>query len=207
MELVNNDVSRLAKLNPSLLQTDAVGLRSTANGPDQVVNIAHDALVALVVLVCNSKLAIGVLLDLAGLGALVQLDSKSLVLLGDSLLDHRVEVTEECVVTDEEMGLGSESVEHASEFDGNVASANNGNLLWLCGNIEEAITVGAELGAGNLGWDSRLAADSNKNLLGVDEDLGVIVECDLGLVLGNEASPSMKVVDIIFLEVSLVDTV
>ncbi|KAI6757627.1 hypothetical protein HG531_003452 [Fusarium graminearum] len=204
---IDNNVSRLGKLNSSLLQTDPLGLRGSADSPDQVVDIADNALVALVVLVCDGKLTVGVLLDLAGLRTLVKLNAESLVLLGNRLLDHGVEVAEEGIVADEEVSLCAKGVEHASELDSDVTRTDNGDLLGLCGNVEETITVGAILGAGNLGRNGGLASNSDKNLLGVDQNFGVVVECDLGLVLGGEAGPTVYVIDLVVVEVSLVNTV
>lgn len=88
-------------------------------------------------------------------------------------------------MSNEEMGLCSQRIEHARKLDGNVASTHNGDLLGQGFNVEETITVGAVLGARDLGRDRGLATDSEENLLGVDNDLGLVIECDFDLVLGE----------------------
>ncbi|PMB66771.1 Elongation factor 1-gamma 1 [Beauveria bassiana] len=200
--LVHLNVARVVELDASFFQTDTASLRGTADGPNQVVDIAKRGLVARIIL-----LSIGALFNLAGIGLLVQLDSQTLVLLGDGLLDHGVKVTKERVVADKQMRLGAERVEHASEFDGNVAGTDDGDLFRLSSNVKEVVRVDAELSAGDGGRRCRLAANSDENLLGVDEDLGVIVESDLDLILGHEAAAAVKIFDLVVAEIALINAI
>ena len=84
-------------------------------------------------------MAIAEILDLALRGLLVQVQALALVLGGDLLLDQRVEGAQEGVVADEEVGLRAEGVEHAGHFDGDVAGANDGDLLGLRLEVKEAV--------------------------------------------------------------------
>ena len=67
------------------------------------------------------------------------MDPLALVLVRDCFLDHGVEVAEECAVSDEEVGFGSEMVEHAGHFDGDVAGAHEGDALGEFFEVEEAV--------------------------------------------------------------------
>lgn len=110
-------------------------------------------------------------------------------------------------MADEEMGLDAQSVEHAGKLDGDVPSTHNGDLLGQGLNVEEAIAVDAVLGTGDRGWGVRLATDGDEDLLGVDDDLGAVVLCDLDLVLGEEPAPAREVLDLVIAQVALVDAV
>lgn len=205
--VVDGDVTLLVRLEAGGVDAEVLGRGRAANGPDEVVEAALGGLLAVGVLVGDCELALGVLLDLCGLGALVQVDAEALVLLGDGLLDHGVEVAQEGVVTDEEVGFGAEGVEHAGELDGDVAGADEGDLLGLDVDVEEAVRVGAELGAGDFRGDGGVAADGDEDLLGLDGGLGAVVEGDLGLVLAGQAGPAVEVLDLVVVEVALVDAV
>jgi hypothetical protein len=207
LELVDLDVATVVELDASLLQSDASRLRRAAHGPDELVDARDGRLGAALVLVGDGELAVSVLFDASGLALLVQVDAEALVLLGDTLLDHGVEVAQEGLVADEQVGFSAEGVEHAGKLDGDVAGADNGNLLGLDVNVEEAIAVDAVLSAGNGRRRRGLAADGDENLLGVDEDLGAVVLGDLDLILGQEAAPAVDVLDLIVVQIALVDAV
>lgn len=172
-----------------------------------MVDIAQCCLFAAAVLVSDGKLAVGILLDLGGLALLVKVDAQALVFVGDGFLDDGVEAAEESVVADEEMSLRAEGVEHAGEFDGDVTGSNNGDLLRLLIDVEETVGVDTQLGTRDRGRDARVSTHGDEDLLGVDEDLGSVVESHLSLVLGQELTPAVEVLDLVVGEVSLVYSV
>ena len=63
----------------------------------------------------------------------------ALVLVCNFFLNHGIEAAEEFVVSDEEVGLRAESVEHTCHFNGNVTSANESNSLRLLLEFKETI--------------------------------------------------------------------
>lgn len=204
---VGDDVALVVYLDAGLFQANVLGGGCATNSPDEVVDIGECGLVAAAVLVSDGELAIGILLDLGGLALLVQVDTEAFVFIGDGFLDDGVEAAEESVVTDEEMSLCAEGVEHAGEFDSNVTGADDGDLLGLLLDVEEAVRVDTELGARDRGRNARVTTDSDEDLLGVDEDLRSVIESHLGLVLGQQLTPAVKVLDLVVDEVSLVDSV
>lgn len=193
--LVNNDVSLCVQLHAGLLQTNALRLGHSADSPNQVINVVDGALVALSIAVGDRELAVGVLLDLGRLRLSVDVYSQSVILVGGRLLDHGVEGSQKGLASDEKMCFCTEGIEHASKFNGNVASADNSHLLGLFLNLKETVAVGAQLGSGDLGRGSRLASDGDEDLLGVDQHLGTVIQSDLGLVLGQQTAPSVQIVD------------
>lgn len=205
--LVNLNVALVVDLDTGFLQTDAACLGGAADGPDEMVDVVEGGLGTRSVLVGDGQLAVGVLFDLGGVALLVQVDADALVLLGDRLLDHGVKAAQEGVATDEQVSLSAKGVEHASKLDGNVASTDNGDLLGLRGNVEEAVRVDSELGAGDGRGSAGLAADGDEDLLGVDENLGAVVKRDLDLVLGDETAAAVEVLNLVVAEVALVDAV
>lgn len=204
---VGDDVTLVVDLDAGLFQTNATSGGCATNSPDEVVDIFECGLVAAAVLVSDGKLAVGILLDLGGLALLVQVDAQTLVFIGDGFLNDGVEAAEESVVAHEEMSLCAEGVEHAREFDGNVAGTNDGDLLGLLLDFEEAVGVDTQLGARDRRRYARVSADGDEDLLGVDDDLGSVVESHLGLVLGQELTPAVEVLNLVIDEVSLVDSV
>lgn len=138
-----------------------------------------------------------VLVHLGGGALLVQLDAKSLILLGHALLDDGVKVPEESIVADEQVCLDAERIEHARELDRNVPRTDESDLLGQGSDIEEAVAVGAELGAGDLRSGRRVAADSDEDLFGVDGCLGAVVEGDFDFVAREDLGPAVDVLDLV----------
>ena len=58
---------------------------------------------------------------------------------GDGILNHGVEGTEKSIVADEEVGFAAEVVEHSCHFDGDVASAYEGDFLGALFEFEESV--------------------------------------------------------------------
>jgi hypothetical protein len=52
-----------------------------------------------------------------------------------------------------------------------------------------------------------LATNGDQDLLGIDDHFGAIIEGDLGLVLRQEATPAVEVLDLVVVEIALVDAV
>lgn len=109
-------------------------------------------------------------------------------------------------MSDEKMGFAAEVVEHAGHFDGDVASAYEGDALGEFLEIEEAIRVYAELGAG-YGHLLRVAACGEKDLLCADGLFAAVVEDDFNFVLGEEMCAAVYIFNIVVLEILFIDAV
>ena len=127
---------------------------------------------------------------------------------GEDFLDGRVESSEDGFAADEEVGLGSEGVEDAGEFDGDVTSTDDDDSLRLFFELEEAIRGDAEAGSGNLlvRGDGGVTADGDANVVGID-GIGFLTRLrDLDLIGGKDGSVTVEEVDTLPVPVGLVDT-
>lgn len=194
-------------LDAGALEAEGLGLGHAADGPDEVVEVRQLALAG-VVLVVHRQLAGGrVLVDARLRRVLVQVHAQALVLGGDAVLDHGVEVAQEGAVTDEEVGLDAEGVEHAGELDSNVAGADEGDLLGQGGDVEEAVAVDAVLGAGDVGEARGATADGDDDAVRAHRGLGAVVLGDLDLVSRQQLGAAVDVLDLVGGQVALVDAV
>lgn len=137
----------------------------------------------------------------------MQMNAQSLIFIGNRLLDHGVEMAQEGFVTYEKVSLRAKGVKHARKLNGDIACTNNGNFFGLLVNVEEAIAVDAKLGTGNLRRRAWAATDSNENLLGMDHNLGAVIEGDLDLVPGQQPTPTMQVFDLVVAKIALVNPI
>ncbi len=86
-------------------------------------------------------------------------------LLGDAVADHGVEGPEHLVVADDERDVGAERAEDARHLDGDVAGAHDHRLAGKRLQLEEAVTVDAEVGPGDVVRDGRLAAHRHEHVV------------------------------------------
>lgn len=136
----------------------------------------------------------------------VNVQTLTLVLLHNLVLNHGIEGTQKLVMADEQVGLSTEVVEHASHLDGDVTSTDDGDLLRLLLELEEAVTVDTKLGT--LDADCAGAtANSDKDLLCADLLFLTVVTNNLDNVLGDERGSSVEVFDLVILEVLFVNSV
>ena len=105
------------------------------------------------------------------------------------------------------MRFAAEVVEHARHFDGNVAGADEGNLLRLLLQSEEAVGGDAVLMARDMRGKGGVATSSEQDFLGIDGGLGAVVEDDFGGVGGEEVSAAVDVFHFVVVEIALVDAV
>jgi len=202
--LVDLDVVLVVNLDTSILNLELLDLGSAANGPEDTVNV-HGAL-ALVVLVVQLLHAIAQILELALRAVGVNVETLALVLVHNLVLNHGIEGTEELVMANEQVGLCAEVVEHASHLNGNVTGADDGDLLGLLLEVEEAITVDTELFTLNTDL-AGTTANGNEDLLCAHLLLLTVLAHDLDDVLGDERGSSIEVLDLVVLEVLLVDSI
>lgn len=207
LEVVDDDVALAVDLDAGALEAEGVGLGHAADGPDEVVDVGQLALAGAVGVVDRQLAGGGILVD-ARLGrVLMQVHAKALVLGGHAVLDHGVEVAQEGAVADEEVGLDAEGVEHAGELDGDVAGADEGDLLGQGGDVEEAVAVDAVLGAGDAREAGGAAADGDDDAVRAHGGLGAVVLGDLDLVPGQQLRAAVDVLDLVVGQVALVDAV
>ena len=122
--------------------------------------------------------------------------------------DCLVKRVEDNVATEEQVRLRAERVEDARELDADVARADGGGALWLL-ELEEAVQGDAELRAGDLvlGGDDGVAAGGDVDVVGFEDVLGLVLELDFNLVLGEEAAVALMVLDAVLGPVGRVDLV
>jgi len=178
--LVDLDVVLVVELDASVLQLQLLNLGCATDGPQDAVDI-HGVL-AVVILVVQLLQAIAQVLELALRAVGVNVKALTSVLFHNLVLNHGVESTEELVMTDEQVGLSAEVVEHASHLDGNVTSADNSDLLGLLLEIEEAVTVNAELSTLDVDC-AGATTDSDEDLLCADLLLLTILTNNLDNIL------------------------
>jgi len=177
-------VALLIGLYAGVLEAELVRLGHATHGPNQVVHVREGAL-ALVVLVVHGQLARGRVLVHACLDRLLmQVYAQPFVLGRHALLDHGVEGPQEGVVPDEQVRLHAQGVEHARKLHSDVSRAHERDLLRQRGDVEEAVTVGAVFGAGDIRRASGAAADSDQDAVRADGRLSPVVFGDLDFVLG-----------------------
>jgi hypothetical protein len=205
--LVHNDVTTGVQLYTGNIQLQVLDLRSTTNGPENLVNFQLGAVVINQLDQLVLALAITDELDLLeALVLTVELDTSSLVPLGHGLLDHGVELAQEVLTTDEHVGLDVGSVHDTSQLDSNVASANNGNLRGQLLNLEEAITGDTVLGTGH-GGDVRTTTGRNQDVRCGVACRGAIGEADLNDLGLDETSAAVNEINAFPVPVALVDAI
>jgi hypothetical protein len=202
--LVDLDVVLVVSLDASVLQLELLNLGGTTDGPQDAVDI--HSVFTVIVLVVQLLQAITQVLKLALRAIGVNVKALTSVLFHNLVLDHGVESTQELVMTDEQVGLSTEVVEHASHLDSNVTSTNNSDLLGLLLKIEEAITVDAELGTLDVDC-AGTTTNSDEDLLCADLLLLTVLADNLDNVLGDERGGSVEVFDLVVLQVLLVNSV
>ena len=131
----------------------------------------------------------------------MDVDALAFVLFGDGFLDHGVEVSQEVVVPDEEVGFATEGVEHACHFDGDVTCADERYFLGLSFELEETVRGYAHLATWNILRDCGVATGCEEDLFGVDGRLGAVVESDFDFVLAQQMSSSVDVLDFVIVEI------
>jgi len=115
------------------------------------------------------------------------------------VLDKRVEGSQNLVVSDQQVRLCAERVEHAGKLDRDVSGSDDGDSLRLLLDVEEAVRVDSVRGTRDLviGGDGRSSTDSDSNLLRLDR-VGLAVEgLDGKGVRVDERSVTLVVVDFV----------
>jgi hypothetical protein len=202
--LVDLDVVLVVKLNAGALQIELLNLGGTTNGPKNAVDI-HGVL-TIIILVVQLLQAVAQILKLALRAVCVNVKALTSVLFHNLVLDHGVESAQELVMTDEQVSLGTEVVEHASHLDSNVTSTDDSDLLGLLLEVEEAITADTELGTLDVDC-AGATTDSDEDLLCANLLLLTVLADNLDDVLGDERGGSVEVFDLVVLQVLLVDSV
>jgi len=199
LELVGDDLRALVLLHAGFVEAQVFDFGAAPDGPQDAVDVQHARPVGVGVVEFHpSVVGLGGGLFEFGLGgAAVDLHALALVFLGDGVLDHGVEVAEEGVVADEEVGLGAEGVEHAGQLDGDVAGADDGDFLGLALEVEEAVAGDAQLAAGDVRRFVGVSAGGEQDVLGFDRRLGAVVQHHLGFVLRQQVRPAVYVLDLV----------
>jgi hypothetical protein len=101
------------------------------------------------------------------------------------------------------MSLCAKSVENTSEFNSDISSTDDHNLLWLFFDIKESVGIDTILGSRDIVFrrDSRSTTYSDHDLLRSNFVLASVVLGDFNSVGIDEFSPSLVVVYILLVEV------
>lgn len=202
MVLVDDDIALGGGLDADTVQTEALGVGLTTDCPQDEVGLDLVALVGV-----DGQIS-GFALDLCDVGLSVEFYAGVFHPRSEDLLNGGVESSEDGVTADEEMGLGSKSVEDASEFDGDVTSADDDDSFRLVFEVKETIRGDTETSSGDLlvRGDDRMTADGNANLVGFD-GVGFLTRLrDLDLGGRKDGSRAVEEVDALPVPVCLVDT-
>ena len=115
------------------------------------------------------------------------------------VLDERVEGSQNLVVSDQQVRLCAERVEHAGKLDRDVSGSDNGDSLRLLLDVEEAVRVDSVRGTRDLviGGDGRSSTDSDSNLLRLDRVALAVEGLDGKGVRVDERSVTLVVVDLV----------
>ena len=200
---VDDDSAMLTELDANFLQAHVLRVRFTPDRPQQVIDGVGLTLVGM----DRDGLSDLRTFDLGDLSRLVNLHASMLRPVGDDILDHGVKGAQDTFMTEEHVRLGTESIEHTSELEGDVASADDGDALWPILELEETIRCDAQAGAGNLviRRDSRLAPSGNSNIVCVKLVGGTVGCGDLDGVCILELAPARMVFDAVTVKITSVD--
>jgi len=200
--LVDDDVALGGGLDANILQTEGLGVGLTTDCPQDDVGVD------LVTLVGVDGQITGFALDLCDVGLSVEFYAGVLHPRSEDILNGGVESSEDGVTADEEMGLGSKSVEDTSEFDGNVTSADDDDSFRLVFEVKETIRGDTETSSGDVlvRGDDRMTADGNTNFVGFDGVWFLTRLRDADLGGRKDGSGAVEEVDTLPVPVCLVDT-
>ena len=106
------------------------------------------------------------------------------------------------------MGICAESVEDSSEFNSDITSTNHDDPLGLFFNIKESIGVDTVRGSWNLivGRDSRSTTDGDHDFLRFDLVFRSVLLGDFDSVRIDKFSPSIMVIYILLVQVTLANS-
>ncbi|KAH3664091.1 hypothetical protein OGAPHI_004805 [Ogataea philodendri] len=92
------------------------------------------------------------------------------------------------------MGLGTQTVENAGQFDTNVSGTNNGDSLWLFLKLKKAVGRNTQLITWDVLWEDWRTTGCNEDFVSSEgRDLGFVILVDnLDFSVGGESSESVN---------------
>lgn len=127
--LVDSNVTTGAKFHTRDVELQILDLWGTTNSPQELVHLHLGTVIANKLDQTVGTLSVANKLDLLETGVVfVHLDTGRLIPIGHGLLDHRVELAQELLTTDEHVSLNVHSIHHTCKLDSNVASTDDSNL-------------------------------------------------------------------------------
>lgn len=103
-------------------------------------------------------------------------------------------------MSNEQMCLAAQVVEHASHFHGDVACSDKSHLLRPLFQVEETIRSYAQLASRSF-RNVRVATGGQQNLFSADGLLAAVIEDNLSFVLRKEVSAAVKPFNVIISQV------
>jgi len=200
--LVDDNVALGGGLDAESFQTEVFSIGLAANCPQE--NIGLD----LVALVGVDGQVSWFTLDLCDHCLTMKFDAGVLHPRSEDFLYSRVESSEDGITTNEEVGFGSEGIEYAREFDGDVTSADDDNSFRLVFKGEETIRTDTEARSGNffVRGGGRVTTDRDTNVVCLD-GVGILARLrNLDLGGGQDGSVTVEEVDVLSVPIGLVNT-
>mmetsp|Transcript_33708 Transcript_33708/g.56614 ORF Transcript_33708/g.56614 Transcript_33708/m.56614 type:complete len:494 (+) Transcript_33708:480-1961(+) len=177
-ELVHLNGSASMHLHPDGLQAEVLHVRLAPRRKHHLLRLNHAAAV-------HQLEPVRRFLHCGGGGAWVHVDALLLQLLRQELAHFCVETAQGQVLPVDHMHLGAHLVEDASELEGDVAGADDDNLLGEVGEVQGLVGGDHQLLAGKVGHE-RPPAGGDEDVLG-GEALAVDVN---GVLVHDAAAPS-----------------
>ncbi len=184
---INDDVAFFVGFHASNGQVKVIRGWFTTDRPNQAIHRFATAIFQL-----QGQTAVGVFND--RLRNCVSMQSRTFGVhhLDQRLDDHRIEAAQRRVFTHEQVSFCAQAVNHARQFNGDVACANNGYTFWQRWQLKETIGVDSVFHA----WNVRMArapAGGDQNMIGSN---GFTVHFNgFGI---NEAGKAFNHINVIF---------
>ena len=136
LELINDDVAFIVGFNARCRQVEVIGRRFAANRPNQAIYG-----LAAAIFQRQSQAAVGILDYRLRNCVRVQLWAFGVHHFHQSLNDQRIEAAQRRVFTHEQVGFRAEAVNHAGQFNGNIARADYRYALRQRRQFEETVGI------------------------------------------------------------------
>ena len=189
--LVSDDISLLVELDVvEVLQPELFRIGVPTDGPEQDVDL--DGFVGRVGVDFQPGAGLFHTLDV---GLLVNVDARLFHVIAKDVLQHRVKRPQHLVVTDHQVSLGPERMEHAGQLDGNVPGTDDGDPFGLFLDLKEPVRVDPVGRTRNVivRGDRGTSTDGDDDLFGLDGVRRPVILGNLDLILGDERRPSLVI--------------
>ncbi len=187
LEFINDDVAFFIGFHAGNSQIEVVRFWLTTNRPNQAVYRFATTIFQL-----QGQAAVSVFNNRFWNRVSMQSRAFGVHHLNQRLDDHRIKTAQRRVFTHEQVSFCAQAINHTSQFNGDVACANNGYTFWQRWQLKETIRINTVFHARNVRM-ARTPAGGNQNMIGSD---GFTIHFN-GFCI-NEAGKAFDHIDIIF---------